>query len=450
MIEDFEITAHTFERPKYGFSKQANSLIESGYNLTLDEQRIILACVGMIEFDDPLACVYIIPIKSFNKALNTKGGYLYSNVNKLVGRLNSRRFKIKTKGRGELHTGWVSSIEYKDEDSVIELTFEPKLRPYLLELKKEFTLYLSDIGFRVRSSYTTKLYLLLKQYQSIGRRVFTVDEFRQVFGLGVRQYGDIKQRIIIPSVKEINKSTDIVVVFSAKKTGKKITDLMFEFKKQPYQQSINIPEFEKVEKRELTKENIMNTKLNKNEKHIKIEQTNTTSEQEKIILEIIELTGMTETEILKIIKEKDLENVRESIEYAKRKNQAGEVKKSFGGFVRRAIERDWGVKTKQEREQEEKKAIKAKELKAQEEQKRKEEEEESKRVEFDRERRKVAFDIYQKLGQQERKIIFDSIKSRVGQFDREKMADEGEKSMGFRIRLPKELNDQLPPELQQH
>jgi plasmid replication initiation protein len=99
-------------------------------------------------------------------------------------------------------------------------------------LSREFTKYaLSDIA-GMSSSYAIRIYELLVQYRSIGRREISVDSLRIMLELGKKYplFADFKKRVIDTAIDQINEYSPLKVTYEQKKTGRKVTHILFSFK----------------------------------------------------------------------------------------------------------------------------------------------------------------------------------------------------------------------------
>lgn len=212
-----------------------NTLIEASYRLTSGEQRIILTLVSVIKPEDEEFKKYRFKVKDFCTMLEIKNNRLYKDIKDITKDLMRKVFTIK-KEKSTLQISWLSSVEYIEGEGIVELEFSPKLKPYLLQLKNRFTSYeLKDI-LQLKSSYSFRIYELLKQYEKIGIRTFNVEELKDILGIDENTYplyADFKRRVIIQSQKEINKKTDIHFEFGQIKTGRKVTELKFIIKTNP-------------------------------------------------------------------------------------------------------------------------------------------------------------------------------------------------------------------------
>jgi plasmid replication initiation protein len=223
------------EHLKNGIACQSNKLVEARYSLSPNEQKIIVLMVSLISPNDKDFKEYEIKIADFVQLLNIRNNKAYKETKDLLYRLASRTLFIEREN-GFLVTGWVSSAEYFKDTGLIKLCFDKKLKPYLLELKKEFTKLDLFTIVRFRSFYTIRIYMLLKQYEKIGGRTFELTDFRAKLGIEKKylQFKDLRKRVINQAKKELDKKdkqdnfiSDISFTFETIKRGRTITRLRF-------------------------------------------------------------------------------------------------------------------------------------------------------------------------------------------------------------------------------
>ncbi len=215
---------------------QSNKLIESKYSLTITEQRLIFAMISMISPEDEDFREYRIKISDLAKILGLKNKNIYSEIKEITKNIIKKTIQIK-KETGILQVNWISSAEYIDSAGVVILTFDPKLKPYLLQLKENFTSTKFGITVKFKTFYTTRIYQLLKQYEKIGKRSITLEFLYRIFDQ-YDSYKDLKKRIIEPAKKEINEKSDITFTYEEVKVGKKVYELKFIIRKQSYSEEL--------------------------------------------------------------------------------------------------------------------------------------------------------------------------------------------------------------------
>lgn len=213
---------------KYVVTK-SNELIEASYKLTAGEQKIILMLASLIQPSDEEFKLYKIKVKDLMKILDIKNKGSYQQVKKVTDELQSKTLKIKNEN-SDLTINWIASSEYFDKEGYVEVEFSRKMKPFLLKLKSHFTSYQLQNIIQLRSSYSIRIYELLKQYESIKTRIFGVQELREMLGLEEGTYSlykDFKRRVILQAQKELQEKTDIIFDFKEIKKGKKIENLKF-------------------------------------------------------------------------------------------------------------------------------------------------------------------------------------------------------------------------------
>jgi len=204
--------------------KIGNKLVEAKYKLTLEEQRLILLTIAQIDTDDEDFKTYQIKLKD----LEEKTGHLkkYNRLKKFMENIMKKPIWIKK----NLIVNWFSSIEYIEGEGVLEVQFDNKLKPFFLNLQKEFTKYSLNFLLNLQSIYAVRLYQLLKQYQTIGKRKFNVDELREILKTpkSYSNFADFERFVLEQAKKEINKKTDIKISWEVtKRVRRKIVEIEF-------------------------------------------------------------------------------------------------------------------------------------------------------------------------------------------------------------------------------
>lgn len=227
---------------------QSNELIEARHNnpLTVREQKIILAMVSEIQPDDEDFKEYRISLKNFNEMLGLKGKTKYSEIKGIVKNLMGKTIEIPRKNNGWLLAHWVSSAEYIDGEGVIELTFSPKLKPYLLQLK-EYTSYRLSHILALNSTYSIRLYELMKKWEFLGTWEYPLEDLRGKLGVEegtYPKYSNFKARVLSRAVQEVNEKTDFHISFEEIKKGRSVERIKFMIK-HTSEKAIDLPKQEK-------------------------------------------------------------------------------------------------------------------------------------------------------------------------------------------------------------
>ncbi len=230
---------------------KSNRVIEASYNLTTNEQRILLIAMSQIDSRKTLE-----PLQGFEVSANdltriseskTKNEYrdLKAAAEQLLNRIVTINNPFDDEKRAtQLKTHWISSVVYIPNEGKVRLYFAPHLLPYISQLTSEFTKYqLQEVG-KFSSIYSFRLFELIQQWKTAGKREIEIEWLRKRFELGDKYSAikDFKLYVLDPAVIEINELTSYQVRWEQRKTGRKVTHLIFTFSEK------NAPEGVKTEK----------------------------------------------------------------------------------------------------------------------------------------------------------------------------------------------------------
>jgi plasmid replication initiation protein len=305
-----------------------NDLIEAKYQLpNLQEQRIIFMLLGQIKPSDDDFKYYRITVSDFSEIMGLKGKDIYAELDRATKALVSRTISIRRDEKSFLHMNWLSSAEYKSGSGYVELAFDPKLKPYLLQLKNHFTQYKIDAVLHFKSIYSIRLYELLKKemYKEKNSQFsvyFEYENLREYFGIGKKEYvlfKDFRVKTIEPATREISDKTDLFINdVKYGKTGRKITNITFFVGVRTEQE----------------------TKLRQDNLRIEDIKPVKESDNHTVIDSLVSL-GIS-VEIAKRFKNKyGVKHIERNIAYTLAKKQAGLVK-DIPAYLNKAIENDYG------------------------------------------------------------------------------------------------------------
>ena len=217
---------------------KANEIVEAGYRLSLNEQRVVLACIAQVNSAEKLLVTdeFELSAKDFTQLFSVSDDRAYHSLIEVAESLFNRyvvldnpypnRPRVK-----RLKMRWISSIGYMPDEGKIVLRFSQDILPYLSELKGQFTKYeLKHIG-NMTSIYAIRLYELLMQWKGTGTRTVEIEWLKQQFQLEGQYQAmkDFKKWVIDPAVKDINTHSDFEVSWTQKKTGRRVTHFTFTF-----------------------------------------------------------------------------------------------------------------------------------------------------------------------------------------------------------------------------
>ena len=218
---------------------RSNQIIEASYRLSVAEQRVILSAISQVRRDKPVTdeVLYSVTAADLAQLCGTDPKTAYRDLQNAAERLQTRRVSlilepdgVTIRSKRRRVTCWVQTIDYVDQEGRIEMRFGKDILPYLTGLQREFTRYaLSDVA-KMTSAYGIRLYELLVQWKG-GHHVVALDDLRRWLQLEDRypSIKDFKRWVLDPAVEQINEHSPLMVSWGQRKTGRKITHLVFDY-----------------------------------------------------------------------------------------------------------------------------------------------------------------------------------------------------------------------------
>lgn len=210
---------------------KSNELVEASYNLTLWEQRLILASLARINPKKEIPKEVIITASDYAELMQVTPKNAHRELYQAAEKLYERSIKINHDDCVE-EFRWIQrkAIYHKGEGKVSFLWSDDVLA-YISQLERRFTQYkLADVA-KLNTSYAIRMYELLMRFNSTNQRWINLSDFRSLFQLEDKYilFRDLNKRVIKPAIKEINSSSNLEVTYSTKKKGKSVVSLYFDF-----------------------------------------------------------------------------------------------------------------------------------------------------------------------------------------------------------------------------
>jgi len=208
---------------------KSNELICTSYDLSLQEQKIILTIASMVQPEDETFKEYEFKIKDFIKLLGLKDQSKYTELSKITLELKKKVFTIG-EGTDLVQVSWLGGVRYKKKEGTLILSLDPNLKPYMLGLKEFYTSYKLENVLSLKSKYSIRLYEILKSNLFKNHVTIGLDELKTMVGANEKAYGvyqNVKKKVILQAQKELNNKTDINFDYEEIKTGRKVTSIKF-------------------------------------------------------------------------------------------------------------------------------------------------------------------------------------------------------------------------------
>jgi len=214
--------------------RQHNALTTARYEMTACEMDIVFALLSKLTNKDKAGTMYQVRVKELE--MLTGRQWQYKQLLDSTEQLNSRVYHIENEKK-VLQVGLLASAEYLKGQGLIELEISEKIRPYLIDLKSNFTSYRLQAALSLTSKYAKRIYQLASQWKDIGEtKTYTLDEFKYMLNLKdpkgkePEQYTQIStfQRDVLKvATTQINERTDLNISYQLLKKGRSFHSIKF-------------------------------------------------------------------------------------------------------------------------------------------------------------------------------------------------------------------------------
>jgi plasmid replication initiation protein len=208
------------------FVVKSNDLVEARYRLSLQESHLVLWLLTQIRHEDEDFKTHQLKVEDFANMAGLRIDAQYDELKKTTLRLMQRVMQIYDPEKNEtIQVSWLSLAKYHHKTGYVSLRFDPALKPYLIQLKSHFTKIDIADTMKFKSIYAVRIFELLSQYSSIGKREFTIDDLRSYCGIKKAEYdlyAGLKRYVFNRAKTEINAKTDYEVDYKEIKESRKV------------------------------------------------------------------------------------------------------------------------------------------------------------------------------------------------------------------------------------
>lgn len=219
---------------------KANALIrKTRYNLTTQQQKIVLFAISKIHKGDAPFTVYRISLEELCKACGLDydaGGYYYHAIREDLQKLTKREW-CTLPDKTEMTISWIGDAKCEPGSGFVDIRFNPNMEPYLFDLKEKFTMYKLENVLILKNKYAIRLYEIIRSYTTQkdideGNEkevMLSLDELKEM--LDVQAYNtwyDFDRYVIKKAIDEINECSDeIHITYEPYKVGKAVKKINF-------------------------------------------------------------------------------------------------------------------------------------------------------------------------------------------------------------------------------
>ncbi len=222
-----------------------NELVLGHFRLSVWAQRLFLILIAHVDATTTKETVFRFEVTALARWLNIDHSNLYTDLIPAIHELERTKVTVE---RLDGEPGWlqVGLIQNKQgfvaasrdaalrlRGGQLEFYIHSELLPFVKELSTRFTRTELVYALRLRSSFSQKVYDLLKANRWRGGSFeLPMDELRGLLAVSATEYlkfGDFRRNVLEVAEREISQKTDIRYLWDAAKTGNKVSAIRFTY-----------------------------------------------------------------------------------------------------------------------------------------------------------------------------------------------------------------------------
>lgn len=220
---------------------KANEIIQkSRFNLSLQQQKVVLFLISQITPYDDEFKYYEFRISDFCRVcgISAKNGKNHSDLRNAIKDIADKSMWITLENGDEALVRWIEKPYINRKTGTVRVRLNEDLKPFLLQLKDNFTRYELFWTLNFKSKYSIRLYELVKSihyHEMEGyRRTFGLEELKRLLDAeSYKTYQDFKTKVLEIAIKEINKYSEKIVHYTPIKEGRSVAKIQLDIGTKP-------------------------------------------------------------------------------------------------------------------------------------------------------------------------------------------------------------------------
>ena len=205
---------------------KANQLIRGRINWTKLEHRVVAMLVAQLKKDDEAFEMQRVRISDLMEMAQISSRDIYDRAEEVCRKLLNQKVHVRTTtedGR-RVYQGYncLSTCRYEEGSGYIEAKFNDDMKPFLLQLKKQFTMYRLENFMQLSSQHSMRVYELIKMREGLRYLCISVEELREVLCCEhtYQRFSDFKRHVLERARQEIKEVCDVYFTYKVERDGR--------------------------------------------------------------------------------------------------------------------------------------------------------------------------------------------------------------------------------------
>lgn len=223
------------------------------FEFSIFQRKLLIAILSRIEIGKKNSLTFQFKARELMTDIEPK--MTYEQLQAEMLQLTNRTYEIE-EAKFLLFASLLSNTTFLKGTGIIRVALNKAMLPYLVILKKTYSLKTIQHLLSFKSTYSKKIYLVLNKKPHGTSIKWNVEDFKQYLNNNYQDYNTFKKRVLLQAQKELHR-TDMAFTFEEEKIGRKVENLTLKTMQiaQSYLHQSEIPLIKKLTKQlEVTKE----------------------------------------------------------------------------------------------------------------------------------------------------------------------------------------------------
>jgi plasmid replication initiation protein len=223
--------------------RQHNAITQARYDYTACQLDIFFFLLSRLRRDDAPDREYTIYVKDVEALTGRQ--WNYQQLREATADMGSRMFEVETE-RAYQQLWMFQRVEYIKGKGCLQIQLATPIRPFLFNLKENFTSYQLHSALKLSSKYAKRIYQLVSQWKDKATtRTYSLDELKQMLHLKdpkgkepelFQNISQLKVRVLDIAVRQVSEHTDLKIEYQLLKKGRAYDAVRFTIARQQPQQ----------------------------------------------------------------------------------------------------------------------------------------------------------------------------------------------------------------------
>lgn len=207
--------------------KKSNTLIRSKWAVSsIWEPRLVALVASKIQVDDEDFKEYEVPVMELVKAVGQrKSGKTYIEICSALRKIMQSFIEIYDHERREMTCLAIfACCTVSEITGVIKVSFHPKMKPFYLNLKSNFTLYNFEEFTKLPSTYSMRIFEILSSWKNLSEVTIPLKDLHEALNVPQsfkKDFREFRRSVLEQSCRDILEHTSLYFEWAPVKEGQR-------------------------------------------------------------------------------------------------------------------------------------------------------------------------------------------------------------------------------------